>query len=184
MPRIEVLGVEIREFAGRSMRAVVPRVVGQTERARQDKATPPVRKTNTNEFLERCPEWCRAFFSDLFDSAAKQGFRVVPGQKGFSLRVAQNNGKLVSLLWGFPPGSYGRPAPAIDVFLSYLSPFENPDVISQSLLRIAPFRLSGDQLGLLLETGNLKAAREALSYLWQVGRKIQTSAPAAESTNA
>ena len=102
MPRIEVLGVEIREFAGRSMRAVVPRVVGQTERARQDKTTPPSRKINTNEFLARCPEWCRPFFSDLFDSAAKEGFRVVPGQTGFSLRVAQNNGKLVSLLWGFP----------------------------------------------------------------------------------
>ncbi len=86
--------------------------------------------------------------------------------------------------WLILASNCGRQAPAIDVFLSYLSPFENPDVISQSLLRIAPFRLSGDQLGLLLETGDLKAAREALSYLWQVGRKIQTSAPAAESTNA
>src|SRR5207244_3569258 len=119
-----------------------------------------------------------------FDSAAKEGFRVVPGQKGFSLRVAQNNGKLVRLLGGFPLGSYSRPAPSIDVYLRYLSPFENPDVISQSLLRIAPFRSSGAELRLLLETANLEAAREALSYLWQVGRKIQTAAPAAESTNA
>jgi len=32
---------------------------------------------------------------------------------------------------------------------------------------------------------NLERAREALSYLWQVGRKIQTSpSQAAEATNA
>lgn len=34
MPRVEVLGVEIRQYAGENVRALVPRVVGQTESAR------------------------------------------------------------------------------------------------------------------------------------------------------
>ena len=177
MPRIEVLGVEVRQFSGQSMRALVPRVIGQTERARQDKAAPPGPKISLSSFIESCPGWCRSFFEDLFGEAEKEGFRIVPGTKGFSVRAMQSNGKLVTLLSGFPPGSYGRGAPAIDIYLPYLSPFENSEVISQTLAAvIAPFKLSGTTtLTMLLEAGNLKSAREAVKYIWQLGRKSQTA---------
>jgi hypothetical protein len=38
MPLVEVLGVEIRQYEGQDVRALVPRVIGQTEYARQQKA--------------------------------------------------------------------------------------------------------------------------------------------------
>src|SRR5579883_887423 len=124
MPRIDVLGVEVREFAGQRMRALVPRVVGQTERARQDKAPRPTRKTTQTEFIQRCPEWCRAFFQGCFDSAAKEGFRVEPGTKGFSIRAPLNTGKFATLVQGYPPGAFDRPEPQLYVYLDYLSPVE------------------------------------------------------------
>jgi len=174
MPRIEVLGVEVRQFAGRSVRALVPRVVGQTERARREKVSPPARKISLSELVERCPDWCHAFFKDLFEEANREGFRVVPGTKGFSVRAVQSNGKLVTLMWGFPPGSYGRQVPAIDIDLNYLSPFENPDVISQAVTKVAPFKLGGtSMLTMLLDAGNLKSGRDALSYIWKLGRRIR-----------
>ena len=72
MPRIEVLGVEVRQFSGQSVRALVPRVIGQTERARQDKVALPSRKISLSHIVESCPEWCRSFFEDLFEEAEKR----------------------------------------------------------------------------------------------------------------
>jgi len=174
MPRIEVLGVEVRQFAGERMRALVPRVIGQTERARQDKVPSSARKITRAEFLETCPNWSRPFFTSLFDEARNHGFNVVFGTKGFSVRAEQANGKLVSLLWGFPPGSYGRTAPALDIDVNYLAPFQSADEIS-ALQKIAPFMRGGQVLTLLLDSDNLPAANEALRFLWQLGRRIQTA---------
>ncbi len=174
MPRIEVLGIEVRQFAGQSTRALVPRVIGQTERARQEKLSPPIPKITQSEFVKRCPDWSRAFFEDVFQEAARQDFQVIFGQKGFSVRVAQSSGKLVSLFWGFPPGSYARQAPAIDINLSYLSPFESPEGIADALSRIASFKRGGETVTLLLNPDNLKSGRDALTYLWQLGSKIRT----------
>ena len=175
MPGIEVLGVEVRQFSGQSMRALVPRVIGQTERARQDKVASPSHKISLSHFVESCPEWSQSFFEDLFAGAGKKGFRVVPGTKGFSVRATQNDGKLLSLISCFPTGSYGRSAPSIDINLTYLSPIENPDVITQAVTKIAPFKLGGtSMLTLLLAVENLKSARDALKYIWQIGLKIQT----------
>ena len=80
MAAIEVLGVEVRQFAGRNMRALVPRVVGQTERARQEKTKSSSRKISKSEFIESCPEWCRTFFEDLFEDSNRNSFRVVFGE--------------------------------------------------------------------------------------------------------
>jgi hypothetical protein len=176
MPRIEVLGVEVRQFSGQNMRALVPRVIGQTERARQDKVSSPARKISLNTFIENCPEWCRSFFETLFEEADREGFKIVPGTKGFSVCALQNDGTPVSLIWGFPPGSYNRPSPSLDIELSYLSPFENIDVIVKSVTDVAPFKLGGTtSLMMPLEPGNLNSGRDALQYIWQIGRKIRAT---------
>jgi hypothetical protein len=181
MPRIEVLGVEVREFAGQNMRALVPRVIGQTERARQDKAPQLTTKTNTTEFIARCPDWCRHFFEECFQVAVKEEFRIIPGTRGVSIQVTQSNGKLVTLFQAYPPGAFGYPEPQLYVYFPYLAPFETVDVISKGLLKAAPFKLEKQQVKLLLEPSNLKAAEDALKYLWQLGRKIRTSPAAAQA---
>ena len=87
------------------------------------------------------------------------------------MRVAQEDGSLITLLWGFPPGSFGREAPAIDVFHYQLSPFENREAISRALTQVG-FR-GESTLTMLLNADNLKAGREALEYIWGLGRKIR-----------
>jgi len=177
MPRIDVLGVEVRQFVGRSMKALVPRVIGLTERARQDKVSPPSRKISQTEILANCPDWSRPFFEDLIEQANQEAFRVVPGTKGFSVRVEQAPGKLLTLFSGYPPGSFGRPAPAIDVYILPFDKFEKLEVISQQLTKLAPFKVGGESmLTLLLEPGNLKNARAAAGYLCDLGRRIRTAA--------
>ncbi|HUG44642.1 MAG TPA: hypothetical protein VMN76_10425, partial [Acidobacteriota bacterium] len=151
MPRIEVLGVEVRQFAGQNVRALVPRVIGQTERTRQEKITRPSRKVTLDELVGDCPVWCRTFFEDLFEEANRNGFRVVPGTKGFSVRTVVSGGKLVTLMWGFPrPGSFHRTDPAIDVPVSELDTFQSADEICQSLNQLAPFTLKGGWMTMLL----------------------------------
>jgi hypothetical protein len=90
------------------------------------------------------------------------------------------NGQLVSLFWGFPPGSYGREAPAIDINMDFLEAFEETEVIADALTRLAPFRRAGAILKLLLTPDNLNSAREALNYLWQLGTKITNTASPAD----
>ena len=182
MPRIEVLGVEVREFAGANMRALVPRVIGQTERARQDKAPQPTRKTNTAEVIEKSPDWCRAFLQEWFDNATKEGFRVIPGTKGVSIRVPQKDGKFVTLVQVYPPGAFGYAEPHLYVCFPYLAPFETSKVVSQALLKAAPFKVEKDQVKLFLDPTNLRAAGAALRYLWEIGRKILTTPAMAQKT--
>jgi len=179
---LEVLGVEVREFAGANMRALVPRVIGQTERARQDKAPQPTRKTNTAEVIEKSPDWCRAFLQEWFDNATKEGFRVIPGTKGVSIRVPQKDGKFVTLVQVYPPGAFGYAEPHLYVCFPYLAPFETSEVVSQALLKAAPFKVEKDQVKLFLDPTNLRAAGDALRYLWEIGRKILTTPAMAQKT--
>lgn len=175
MPRIEVLGVEVRQFSGKNVQALVPRVIGQTERARQEKVTASQRKTSRKEFLESCPAWSRAFYEDLFDGVTKEGFQIYWGTKGFSVRATKLDGELVSILYGYPPGSSGGPTPSIELYLKYLMPFEDPKAISRALKEIAPFQESGQYtIKLLLEPQNLASGREALKVIWKLGHKITT----------
>ena len=173
MPRIEVLGIEVRHFGDGSVRALVPRVIGQTERARQDKL-PSGRKTTQQEFLEVCPVWSRAFYDDLFNQAKGEGFQISWGAKGFSVRVAKGDGELVSLVYGYPPGTWGQEAPSVELYLKQLMPFVESSSISRALKEVAPFQESGQYtIKILLDSQNLLAAREALKYIWALGRKIK-----------
>jgi len=65
MAAIEVLGIEIRQYQGDNLKALVPRVVGQTEFARQSKKADKPRtkpKLNQELFLARCSVEARRFF--------------------------------------------------------------------------------------------------------------------------
>jgi hypothetical protein len=52
MPRVEVLGVEVPQFAGDNPRILVPRLVGQTEQTRLEKrGSRPRSSTDESTFL-------------------------------------------------------------------------------------------------------------------------------------
>ena len=100
MNQVEVLAVEIPQYAGEGLRALVPRVIGQV-------ATRPRPRIITDEptFLSTWPEPHQNKFARLLDLAAEEGLLVKWGTKGFSLNVVLE-GKNVSILEGYPPDVY------------------------------------------------------------------------------
>ena len=170
MGRIEVLGVEVRQYAGRDLRALVPRVIGQTESARQRKrpVRGPRRPMDAPEFLADCPEFAREFFQEMFREAAARDLIVRFGSTSFSIRVPSDDDYPTSI-------AYGKATPGIDVFLGFLPKSIDRDEARRHLLEAASFRESGDHtLCLELNDENLEAARAALRELWAIAAQMRS----------
>lgn len=170
MPAVEVLGVEVCQYVGQNLKALVPRLVGMTEAARQEKGTTSaLGKTDLETFVAQCDEATAPFFKELVTTALDKGFVVNWGTKGFSVRVRRPNGRLQSLFYGYPPESKGRKYPCLQAYLADLSPADGPEGIRQRFLDAAPFQPRGQHtLELLLEPRHLPAAANARSVLWSV----------------
>jgi hypothetical protein len=106
MADIEVLGVEIKQYLGGDRKAVVPRVIGFTEKARQQKQT-STGKTTQGEFFDKLDATSRAFFEKLFNLANQKGFTIYWGTKGFSVRsYFQAIDKVLSCIYGYPTDKF------------------------------------------------------------------------------
>ena len=85
MTKVEVLGIEIAQYVSSDFTALVPRVIGQTEAIRQRRAGGTVQHTTKQEFLNKCPEELREFFTGAFSKSEELGMHIYWGTKGFSL---------------------------------------------------------------------------------------------------
>lgn len=177
MPLVEVLGIEIRQYEGQTVRALVPRVVGQTEFARQQKSSTSrsSKKTTREEFLAGCSGRIRDFFIALFDSGEAAGYEVVWGTRGFSIRFLLASGSLLSLFYGYPASEQGPENP---LFQAYLGFIENGDIraaLRQELMQKAKFVEKGKHtLEIALDeemAGNLVTV---LPELLEVARRYTT----------
>ncbi len=178
MPRIEVLGVEIRQYVGDNLRALVPRVIGQTEVTRQKKRSSrrSTKRTNIDEFLAACPSLVKGFYSDMIEKAIKQDLAINWGSKGFSLRVQRSNGEMTTLLYGFPSGALGREDPFIEVILRHLRPSDNSKAIRSRLLKSAKLKESGKYtLSLVLIDDSLENARRVMNAIWDIASELKHS---------
>ncbi|HEU4557002.1 MAG TPA: hypothetical protein VFS20_04100 [Longimicrobium sp.] len=175
MPSIEVLGVELRQYSGSRVRALVPRVIGQTQRAldvRSGSRNEPRRKTTEPEFLQACPEWSRAFFQRLLSEARGRGLLVAWGTKGFSVRAAGDGGQPVSVLYGYPPGAMASESPSLEIYLKYLD-VGLADRLRAELLAVGGFVARGQYTILLpLAVENLPQAEAGLARIWNVYEMI------------
>jgi len=110
MKTVEVLAVEIKQYRNIDQKdqiAIVPRVIGFTERAYEQKRSSSFkRKTTEREFLESCSEIGKKFFKEIIDPAIKKGHFVSWGTVGFSIRGRLPSGNYVSLLYGYPPNNF------------------------------------------------------------------------------
>lgn len=178
MPAVEVLGIEIRQYQGNDLKALVPRVVGQTEYARQTKAAAKRRqKLTATEFLELCPPHARQFFDQLLAEAASRHLTVAWGQTGFSLRVPRRSGEMVTLFYGLAPGAYGSSEARLQPYFSYLGPEDDTDQLRARLLAAAPFQERGAAtLDLAIEDEEVAAAAEkSLGILWEAAEAVRLS---------
>jgi len=72
MSTVEVLGVEIRQYRGEGISALVPRIVGQTETARDNKTRSPANTAGhitKDEFLAAQEGGAHAFWRELIEKA-------------------------------------------------------------------------------------------------------------------
>jgi hypothetical protein len=119
--KIEVLGVELRQYVGQGIKALVPRVVGQTEAAREQKerSSPGARQTRplaaaTREtFLQAVSAEASPFFIKVLHDAEARGLPVSFGVKGFSVRAKD----CPIFFYCYPPGASGRVTSDIEIFL-------------------------------------------------------------------
>jgi hypothetical protein len=168
MQNIEVLGIEVRQYVGETIRALVPRVVGQTESAREAKGSSlPRSKTTREEFVAACPEHAQDYFAELIDEAQRRGVIVSWGGTGFSLRARRQDGSKYSLCFAYPR-TERRNYPFIDVYLEELK-----DVRGR-FLAVAPFKERGAfTLHLPVTSGNIESARRVASVIWEVARELE-----------
>jgi len=174
MQRVEVLGVEIRQYQGRSIKALVPRLIGQTEFARQIKETrKSTRFTTEEEFLASCPDNSRPFFKRLLAGAQKSDYTIYWGTKGFSIRAQMPNKKWESLHYGYPPNLDGNPFPVFQVYLSIFKDPKTREIARNAYKEHMPFRLRGNYtLEITLDEDGLRHAESGLDGVLEVTSRI------------
>jgi hypothetical protein len=176
MPRLHVVGLELVQYHAEGLpRILVPRVVGQTEAARELKirTAGPRLKIDEATFLASCHEDGQGFFTELINEAKARGLELYWGERGFSARLRQEvHQRRGTILYGWPPGWNNSPEPVLQVYLhdSVFSP-EESNSLRQSLLETGFSGGGRYTLGIPISDRTIEAARQGLQTLldWEEG---------------
>ncbi len=175
MPTIEVLGVELRRYEGAGVHALVPRVIGQTERTRAERAGEAAKKKITAaEFLAGLEPSVGDFFQHVLATASSEGLSIVWGQKALSLRVMRGAGDPVSIFYAYPAGAVGRADPHLEIYLKNAIDAVATQTLREALLSIKGFRVAGQYtIALTLVPDTIAAAQRALPLIWETYRQVR-----------
>jgi hypothetical protein len=175
MPKVEVLGVELRQYAGASVKALVPRVIGQTERARIERdGRARSKKTTQEEFMAACPEWSHQLFRDILRRATDERLDIEWGTKGFSIRATRPTGERVSLLYGYPAGAAGRENPFVEVYLKHVTEEEGARELRQAISGLKTLVERGQYtLGCRLSEAAVADVERILPKVWDTSRRVR-----------
>jgi hypothetical protein len=84
---IELFGIELRQYIGDGIRAIVPHVLGMTEQARQMREpSTPGRSLAQEEFLAVLPKSVSQFYDRVLREGKRRGLTTYWGTTSFSLR--------------------------------------------------------------------------------------------------
>lgn len=156
MADVEVLGMEIKQFEGKGQRAMVPRIIGQTENAIAQKVAGP-RPLTRETFLAQCPPEARASFEMLLDRGSERDYSFSWRKASFSVRAyLPKNQTTIFFAYGWPNGLF-------QIYLRDLpiSPAEN-QALRKHLLGFDIFREAGER------TLNAKLDAKAIAKLPEV----------------
>lgn len=162
MGDVEVLAVEIKQFVGKGQKALVPRVIGLTERGRGGKGADgsPRRHIDRAAFLSACKPAVARFFARVLDLAEKRGYLIYWGMVGFSVR-AQLADDAASFVYGFPNGEF-------QFFFNQLSDFgqETLEKLRKDLLDFGVFRKAGDYtLKVVVDEENIPKMEKVYDFI-------------------
>ena len=162
MSDIEVLAVEVKQFLGEGQKAIVPRLLGMTETAREGKHAQVQRLTNRDEFLGKCNPEISQFFTRILDIADQHGHTVYWGIKGFSIRVhLSGTDSLASVAYGYPPDLF-------QVYFAHL-PISDELILElrKEMLNFGFFKEAPKTLSVNLDVDNIGQAEEAYKLMLQ-----------------
>jgi hypothetical protein len=180
MDRAEVLGIELVQYAGANIKALVPRLIGQTEVIRHKKQTEGTSKKRLNlaSFLESCPEDTREFFRKAITDSQERGMQVYWGTSGFSLRAPDHIGKLVTVFYGFPSGGRGSDSAVIQGYLGDIDDIGYREQVRQRFLSIPGVTQSGEYTMIMnLDVQHFKNAERLLRLVWHISAELSQTAP-------
>ncbi len=176
MKDVEVLGVELRQYVGEGLRAMVPRVIGQTEAIRRAKSpsTPSPRHTTQDELLAACPPDIHDAVSAMIEDAERRDLTVYWGTKGLSLRAMAPNGRLQSLFYFYPPGNDGWPTAQVQGYVDEaLRGTEMGQQFVDDLMAIPGFKKGGRYtMRLAFTADTAPSIRQALEIVWKTAEAM------------
>jgi hypothetical protein len=174
MSNVEVLAVEVKQFrrkTGKGQTALVPRVVGLTEAAREKSSRPRRRKVTQQEFMAECTPVGRQFFEQVLRQAQERGHEIYWGEVGFSIRVHLPDSGKATVAYGFPATSFGGvDLDRLEVYLWYTGffPPENGKTVAfrQALLDSGLFQAGGNwTLRAIVTEDNLVRLNELYRFI-------------------
>lgn len=99
MAHIEVLAVEVKQFRGEAVQALVPRVIGRTAAGTEGARSRRRRKLTRELFFEELPsKEARMVAGRLLDVADRAGATLAWGERSVSIR-ARCSGRLLTVAW-------------------------------------------------------------------------------------
>lgn len=183
MDKAEVLGIELVQYAGSNIKALVPRLIGQTEVIRQKKQARGISKPHLNieAFLDRCPEDTRDFFRKAISASQEKGMQIYWGTSGFSLRAPDYTGKLITIFYGFPSGGPGSDSAVIQGYLGNIEDIEYREQLRQRFLAIPGVTQGGAYtMSLNLDVQQFENAERLLQLIWDITVELSKITPPRE----
>jgi hypothetical protein len=156
MTSVEVLAVEAKQFVGEGVSAIVPRLLGMTETARDLKGKNNRKPTTQKEMIAKCTPKAGLFFEYILDSANKKGNQIYWGTVGFSIRIYMpQEDNFASIAYGYPPNQF-------QLYFGHM-PFSD-EVISRlrkELLEFGIFKQSPKTLTAQITDETIQKAKDA-----------------------
>jgi hypothetical protein len=170
MTTVEVLAVEAKQFVNEGLKAIVPRLLGMTETAREVKGRTAKKQTNREELLSKCSPDASQFFTHILDAANEQNLTIYWGTVGFSIRVhLLESDSEASIAYGFPP----------DVFQIYFGnlpfPVEKITELRKEILKYKIFKEAPKTISVNLKGENIQQAKDAYDLMKQRVKELSSS---------
>ena len=165
-PAFSFAALEMRRFQSGDAEMLVPRIIGDTRTSDKVGAQ---RQTNRNELLSKCSPEVSDFFSDILDSARKQGDTIYWGTVGFSIRThIPEMENLASIAYGYPP----------DIFQVYFGhlPFSDETIseLRKEFMNLGIFKEAPKTLTANLNSDTIQKAKEAFDLMMKRVRELSS----------
>jgi len=157
---VDVLAVEVKQYLGDGVRAVVPRLIGMTQKALDVKDETGTRKPplTSETFLGQCSPEAADLFEKIFASDLPKDFSIYWGGTSFSIRarIATEEREYASFLYGWAPNT-------MEVYLKQLPLGDAESMFfRQELMKFGIFKEAGRwTLRAIVDSGTKRKAEDA-----------------------